>query len=67
MKCRSCDSFMVVDDRDVISRGNFDVYWICPCCTGSCIQQIRNSRPVLEFWHFENDGIEDYSIFPGKG
>lgn len=53
---------MIVDDKDLDFRGSGTIYYICPRCTGSCNLKMSFNRPVLENWHFENDGVEDYVV-----
>lgn len=62
MKCRECNADMIVDDKDLDFYGSGTIYYICPRCTGSCNLKIFRNRPVLEYWHFENDSVQDYVV-----
>lgn len=55
MKCKYCGAEMQKDDVDFNFKGNYDIYWICPKCETSCIEQYRFSQSFKEFWHCENN------------
>lgn len=54
MKCQECGSVMSLDDGYVSSPGCVVYLWNCPCCSISCIQELRYGRSYRESWHFFN-------------
>lgn len=56
MKCRYCGTEMQKDDVDFNFKGNYDIYWICPKCESSCIEEVRFSQSFREFWRNEKNG-----------
>lgn len=62
MVCKECGSVMYMDDKDYRFRGNYDVYWNCPNCQTSCIEEVRYGQNFREHWHTENDEVKDYTI-----
>lgn len=62
MKCKECGAEMYIDDRDRQFKGCEDIYWNCPACLTSCVEEIRFSQSFKEHWHTENDGVKDYTI-----
>ena len=63
MRCDECGAKMYVDDKDYRFHGNYDVYWNCPNCVTSCIQQVRYNQNFKEHWHTENGGdVKDWTI-----
>lgn len=59
MNCRECGAKMYIDDRDKNFPGNEDIYWNCPDCATSCIEEIRFHQKFRENWHSEKDGVKD--------
>lgn len=63
MKCRECDTEMVLDDKDFNFEGNYDNYWICPHCPVSCVEQVRFGQSFKEKWYSEVGGLlSDFEI-----
>ena len=44
MKCKNCNSEMVLDDRNFNFKGNYDNYWLCDNCGSGCIEKVRFGR-----------------------
>lgn len=57
MICRECGATMYEDDRDFRFKGCYDIYWNCPNCCTSCIEEVRFSKKHRENWHSENHDI----------
>lgn len=63
MTCKECGTKMYEDDRDRRFKGNYDIYWSCPNCQTSCIEEVRFNQSFKEIWHSENNNtIKDYEI-----
>lgn len=62
MKCAECGAEMYIDDKDYNFQGNYDIYWNCPKCQTSCIEEVRFGQSFREFWHSENHGIKDWGV-----
>ena len=61
MICKECGADMYIDDRDRHFKGCEDIYWNCPDCQTSCIEEIRFSKSFRQLWHSENNNIvKDY-------
>lgn len=61
MYCRECGSKMYIDDRDITIKNNYyDLYWNCPNCITSCIEEVRFSNKFRELWHSENNDKVKY-------
>ena len=60
--CRYCGTKMYQDDVDYNFKGNYDIYWNCPNCQTSCIEQIRFGETFKELWHSEENGVKDEEI-----
>ena len=66
MVCRECGSEMLLDDKDITSKGIYDNYWCCPQCSTGCIEQVRGAKSFREYWHSENGAeSKDYTIRKG--
>lgn len=55
MECKYCKTKMRLDDCDVNFKGNYDNYWICDNCNGSCIEKIRYGKSINIDWYTENE------------
>lgn len=66
MVCHECGAEMYIDDKDYNFKGNYDVYWNCPDCQTSCIEEVRFSRPHRQIWYSENDGVKDFIFYPSS-
>lgn len=63
MICKECGTKMYEDDRDFNFKGCYDIYWNCPNCQTSCIEEVRFNQSFKEIWHSENaDMVKDYEI-----
>ena len=63
MTCKECGTKMYEDDRDFNFKGCYDIYWSCPNCQTSCIEEVRVNQPFKEIQHSENaDAVKDYEI-----
>lgn len=63
MICKECGTKMYEDDRDFNFKGCYDIYWCCPNCQTSCIEEVRFNQSFKEIWHSENaDTVKDYEI-----
>lgn len=56
MICDFCGAEMEKDDVDYNFKGNYDIYWLCPKCESSCIEEVRFSQSFRELWHSELNG-----------
>lgn len=62
LNCRYCGAEMYQDDVDFRFKGNYNVYWTCPDCATSCIEEIRFDQKFKERWHSEENGVKDEII-----
>lgn len=62
-KCPKCGARLRLDDVDFHFKGCCDNYWVCDDCPTSCIEKIRYGKPIIEVWHSEKLGVEDWSVY----
>lgn len=48
MTCKECGTKMYEYDRDFNFKGCYDIYWSCPNCQTSCIEEVRVNQPFKE-------------------
>ena len=53
--CRYCGAEMYQDDVGFNFKGNYDIYWNCPNCQTSCIEEVRFGQKFKERWHSEEN------------
>lgn len=52
MKCKNCNSEMILDDKDFNFEGCYDNYWICSNCNCGCVEKIRFNKIWKIEWNF---------------
>ena len=63
--CRYCNTEMYQDDVDFNFKGNYDIYWQCPNCQTSCIEEVRFAQKFKERWRTEENGLK-YQVLKFK-
>ena len=63
MICKICGEKMILDDRDRISNGMYDNYYICPRCETFCIEEVRFFNSSREIWHSEEgEDVREWEV-----
>ena len=57
--CRYCGTQMYQDDVDYRFKGNADIYWGCPVCNASCIEELRFGQKFKERWRCDKNGVKN--------
>lgn len=59
MKCINCNEDMIVDNIDYNFKGNYDIYWVCPKCSLSAIEEVRfGSTMMITYLDCEGTGVK---------
>lgn len=45
---------MVLDDKDFMFKGCYDLYWYCPKCLVACVEKFRYGKSVSTEWYYGN-------------